>query len=157
MEAQQWCDNQANRQELAYILSRASYLNVPPSMLEGALMGKYKMGDGKPDIDDYTKAVQYWKTDRGSVSYPYKSLDLWFITESVRWGFLPATYLDNAKALIDKVNREDIWKQAAKEAGIPEIDIPTSTSRGVETFFDGKVFDPENPKAYLASLAIKKV
>jgi nitrate/nitrite transport system substrate-binding protein len=35
-------------------------------------------------------------------------------------------------------------------------DIPTSTSRGKETFFDGKVFDPENPAAYLKSLAIKR-
>jgi nitrate/nitrite transport system substrate-binding protein len=36
-------------------------------------------------------------------------------------------------------------------------DIPASTSRGLETFFDGKVFDPENPMAYLDSLAIKTV
>lgn len=158
MEAQQWCDTKGNRAELAQILSGASYFNVPATILEPAFMGKYKMGDGQPDIDDYSKAVQYWKTDKGSVSYPYKSLDLWFLTESVRWGFLPPSYLDdNAKALIDKVNREDIWKEAAKEAGISEADIPTTTSRGVEKFFDGKEFDPENPKAYLDSLAIKKI
>ena len=53
-------------------------------------------------------------------SYPFKSHDLWFITESVRWGFLPKETLANAKALIDKVNREDIWKEAAKEAGIAQ-------------------------------------
>lgn len=157
MEAQQWCDTQANRAELAQILSGANYFNVPATVLEPALMGKYKMGDGQPDIDDYNQAVKYWKTDKGSVSYPYKSLDLWFLTESVRWGFLPASYLDTAKTLIDKVNREDIWKEAAKEAGISEADIPTSTSRGVEKFFDGKEFNPENPKAYLNSLAIKKI
>lgn len=157
MEAQQWCDNQGNRAELAQILSGASYFNVPATVLEPALMGKYKMGDGQPDIDDYKLAVQYWKTDKGSVSFPYKSLDLWFITESVRWGFLPASDLDNAQALIDKVNRSDLWREAAKEAGIPEADIPSSDSRGLETFFDGKVFDPANPKAYLDSLAIKKV
>jgi nitrate/nitrite transport system substrate-binding protein len=34
-------------------------------------------------------------------------------------------------------------------------DIPSSDSRGKETFFDGVVFDPENPKAYLDSLKIK--
>ena len=38
---------------------------------------------------------------------------------------------------------------------MPPTDIPTSTSRGKETFFDGKVFDPEDPRAYLKSLAIK--
>jgi bicarbonate transport system substrate-binding protein len=157
MEAQQWCDTQSNRTELAQILSGANYFNVPATVLEPALMGKYKMGDGQPDIDDYNQAVKYWKTDKGSVSYPYKSLDLWFLTESVRWGFLPPSYLDTAKTLIDKVNREDLWKEAAKEAGIPDADIPTNTSRGVEKFFDGKEFDPENPKAYLDSLAIKKI
>ena len=54
-----------------------------------------------------------------------------------------------------KVNREDLWKDAAKALGV--TDLPASTSRGKETFFDGKVFDPENPAAYLKSLSIKRV
>ena len=157
MDAQQWCDKPENRKELAQIVAKASYFNVPAATLEPMFMGKYIMGDGQPDIDDFNMAVRYWKTDKGSVSYPYKSLDLWFLTESVRWGFLPKTYLESSKNLIDKVNRSDLWKEAAKEAGIPETDIPTGDSRGVEKFFDGKVFDPANPKAYLDSLAIKKV
>ena len=157
MDAQQWCDKPENRKELAQIVAKASYFNVPAATLEPMFMGKYIMGDGQPDIDDFNMAVRYWKTDKGSVSYPYKSLDLWFLTESVRWGFLPKTYLETSKNLIDKVNRSDLWKEAAKEAGIPESEIPTGDSRGVEKFFDGKVFDPANPKAYLDSLAIKKV
>jgi bicarbonate transport system substrate-binding protein len=155
MEAQQWCDKQENRKELAQIVAKASYFNVPAATLEPMFMGKYVMGDGQPDIDDFNMAVRYWKTDKGVISYPYKSLDLWFLTESVRWGFLPKTYLEGSKNLIDKVNRSDIWKEAAKEAGIPAADIPTGDSRGVEKFFDGKVFDPANPQAYLNSLAIK--
>ena len=59
--------------------------------------------------------------------------------------------------MVDKVNREDLWRDAAKSLGVAAADIPTSTSRGKETFFDGKVFDPENPSAYLKSLAIKRV
>jgi len=156
MEAQQWCDNFDNRKEMSEILSRREYFGVPINVLEGPFMGKYDMGDGRK-IDDKLKAAYYWKDAKGSVSYPYKSHDLWFLTESVRWGFLPLATLDTAKALIDKVNREDIWKEAAKEAGIAAIDIPTSTSRGIEKFFDGIEFDPENPKAYLQSLKIKKV
>jgi len=157
MEAQQWCDKQENRKELAQIVAKASYFNVPAETLEPMFMGNYVMGDGQPEIKDFNQAVRYWKTEKGSVSYPYKSLDLWFLTESVRWGFLPKTYLETSKNLIDKVNRSDLWKEAAQEAGIPAADIPTGDSRGVEKFFDGKVFDPENPKAYLDSLAIKKV
>ena len=41
--------------------------------------------------------------------------------------------------------------------GVAAADIPESKSRGKETFFDGKVFDPENPAAYLKSLSIKRV
>jgi nitrate/nitrite transport system substrate-binding protein len=42
-------------------------------------------------------------------------------------------------------------------AGVKPAETPSGTSRGRETFFDGKVFDPENPAAYLASLTIKKL
>lgn len=156
MEAQQWLDNFDNREAAAQILGGRSYFNLPAEILAEPFQGKYEMGDGRT-IDDKSLAVYYWKDEKGSVSYPYKSHDLWFLTESVRWGFLPPDTLTKAKAIIDKVNREDIWKEAAKEAGIAAADIPTSTSRGVETFFDGIKFDPENPTAYLKSLKIKKV
>jgi bicarbonate transport system substrate-binding protein len=158
MEAQQWCDVEANRPEMAKILSSASYFNVPVAVLEPMLKGTYIMGDNQPEIKDFQKAAMYWKSPRGSVSFPYKSLDLWFLTESVRWGFLPLSTLDNnAKALIDKVNRSDIWREVAKEVNIPAADIPSSDSRGVEKFFDGKEFNPDNPRAYLDSLKIKKI
>jgi len=156
MEAQQWCDDFNNRPEMARILSGREYYNVPEQVLLEPYMGKYTMGDGRT-IDDKSMAALYWKDEKGSVSYPYKSHDLWFLTESVRWGFLPPDTLDNAKTMIDKVNREDLWREAAKELNVAAADIPTSTSRGVETFFDGIKFDPENPKAYLKSLKIKKV
>ncbi len=161
MEAQQWLDNFDNRKEAAQILAGRNYFNLSsPEILADPYQGKYDMGDGRK-IDDKSMAAYYWKDEKGSVSYPYKSHDLWFITENVRWGFLPKDYLDNnaakAKELINKVNREDIWKEAAKEAGINAADIPTNTSRGVEEFFDGIKFDPEKPEEYLNSLKIKKV
>ncbi len=154
MEAQQWCDNFDNRKELVQIVSSKNYFDVPVEVLEEPMMGKYDMGDGRI-IDDKSMAPLYWKDAKGNVSYPYQSHDLWFITESVRWGFLPKESLANAKDWIKKVNREDLWREAAKEAGFT-ADIPPSTSRGVEEFFDGIKFDPENPQAYLDSLKIKK-
>jgi bicarbonate transport system substrate-binding protein len=156
MEAQQWCDDPKNRAELVQIVSGRNYFNVPAKILEPPYAGKYEMGDGKPAIDDFKKGPLYWKGDRGSISYPYKSHDLWFLTESLRWGFHQGklTDIDMAKKLIDKVNREDLWREAAKEAGFS--DIPTETSRGVETFFDGTKFDPADPSAYLKSVKIKR-
>ncbi|HIK13054.1 MAG TPA: ABC transporter substrate-binding protein [Oscillatoriaceae cyanobacterium M33_DOE_052] len=157
MEAQQWCDQPENREELAAIVSKGSYFNVPATVLASPYKGEYKMGDNKPDISDKNLGTLYWKDGAGNVSYPYKSHDLWFMTESVRWGFLPPDTLANAQTIIDKVNREDLWREAAKEIGIAAADIPTSTSRGIEKFFDGHQFDPANPQAYLNSLAIKRI
>ena len=72
---------------------------------------------------------------------------------------LAAEFLRNlgtadTEALV-KASAEDLWRAAAKELGVAAKDIPASTSRGVEKFFDGKVFDPANPKKYLESLEIK--
>ncbi|BAZ43600.1 bicarbonate transport system substrate-binding protein [Chondrocystis sp. NIES-4102] len=155
MEAQQWCDKPENRPELIKILARRSYFNIVGELIEPPYKGNYKMGDNKPEIKDFKMGPLYWQDDLGSVSYPYKSHDLWFLTESVRWDFLPQDTLDNAQELIAKVNREDIWLEAAREANFSNL--PTSSSRGVEKFFDGIEFNPENPAAYLNSLAIKKV
>ena len=41
--------------------------------------------------------------------------------------------------------------------GVAAADIPATKSRGKETFFDGKVFDPADPAAYLSSLGIKRI
>ncbi|MDF0555682.1 CmpA/NrtA family ABC transporter substrate-binding protein [Kamptonema sp. UHCC 0994] len=157
IEAQQWCDKPENRAELVTIVSSKNFFDVPPEVLIPPYSGKYLMGDNKPEIDDFKMSPLYWNDGIGNVSYPYKSHDLWFLTESVRWGFLPTTTLTDSKAIIDKVNREDIWKKAAKLAGVAEADIPASTSRGVEKFFDGKEFNPDKPEDYINSLAIKKV
>ena len=154
MEAQQWCDNFDNRKELVQLVASKNYFDVPIEILSDTMLGKYDMGDGRI-IDDKSMAPLYWKDAKGNVSYPYQSHDLWFLTESVRWGFLPKDSLATAKDWIKRVNREDLWREAAKEAGFP--DIPPSTSRGIEEFFDGTKFDPENPQAYLDSLKIKKV
>ncbi|MBF2057091.1 MAG: ABC transporter substrate-binding protein [Cyanobacterium sp. T60_A2020_053] len=158
MEAQQWCDDVNNQTELISILAQKIYFDVPVDILKPPFNGNYAMGDGQASINDLTMRPLYWKDDLGSVSYPYKSHDLWFLTETLRWGFHRAKLNDfeQIKQLIDRVNREDLWREAATEAGF-NSDIPAGTSRGIETFFDGKIFDPENPQAYLDSLTIKNI
>lgn len=149
MEAQQWADSMDNKEEMAAILGKRQWFNVPPKDVLGRLKGTINYGNGRL-LENTGLEMKFWKEH---ASYPFKSHDAWFLTENVRWGYLPAE--TNIMALVDKVNREDLWRAAAKELGVSAADIPESTSRGPETFFDGKVFDPENPQAYLASLAIK--
>ncbi len=157
MEAQQWCDDPANREELVRICASRTYFNVPVNVLTPPFEGAYTMGDGKDSFNDFNAGPLYWRDPRGSVSYPYQSHDLWFLTETLRWGFhrngIPD--LDVAQQLADQVNREDLWREAAQALGVDAADIPSDTSRGVETFFDGTQFDPANPQAYLDSLDIK--
>jgi nitrate/nitrite transport system substrate-binding protein len=151
MEAQQWCEKQENKQELAEIVGKRQWFNVPVPDIIGRLKGDVNYGNGRLEKGT-TQYMKFWSEH---ASYPFKSHDLWFVTEDIRWGkFEPTT---DSKALVDKVNREDLWREAAKALAVPASDIPPTSSRGKETFFDGKVFDPENPAAYLKSLSIKRV
>ncbi len=148
MEAAQWADDMANKEELSQILGKRGWFNVPPADVLGRLKGDINYGNGRVATATGLE-MKFWKDH---ASYPFKSHDAWFLTEDIRWGYLPAE--TDVKALVDQVNREDLWRDAAKTLGVAAADIPASSSRGPETFFDGKVFDPENPSAYLESLAI---
>ncbi len=149
MEAQMYCEKKENREEVAKICSDRKWIGAPFNDVVDRLKGNFDYGTGRV-VQDSPEQMRYWKD---FASYPFKSHDLWFLTEDIRWGYLPAA--TDTKALIDKVNREDLWRKAATALNVPAAEIPASTSRGVEKFFDGKVFDPENPKAYLDSLTIK--
>ncbi|MFN7166003.1 MAG: CmpA/NrtA family ABC transporter substrate-binding protein [Pannonibacter sp.] len=149
MEAQIWADSMENKEEMAEILGKRQWFNVPAKDVLGRLKGTINYGNGKV-VENSGLEMKFWQ---GAASYPFKSHDTWFLTENIRWGkFAPDTDL---KALVNAVNREDIWRAAAAELGI--ADIPAGVSRGNEVFFDGKVFDPEDPAAYLASLAISRL
>ena len=150
IEAQRWCDVPANNAKLAEIVGGRDWLKVPVTDIQDRLLGNFTMGDGRVFKNAPFK-MKFWAAN---ASFPYKSHDLWFLTEDQRWGKLPANL--NKTAVVAKVNRADIWRKAATLAKVPPAQIPKSDSRGVEHFFDGKVFDPANPAAYLASLKIKK-
>jgi nitrate/nitrite transport system substrate-binding protein len=150
MEAQMWCEKPENKQELADIVSRRQWFNVPVSDITGRIKGEINYGNGRK-VTDPKLAMKFWGAN-GEASYPWKSLDTWFITENIRWGRLPAT--TNIKELVDKTNRSDLWSAAAKALGV--ANAPSGDSRGVETFFDGIKFDPADPIGYLKGLKIKR-
>jgi len=83
------------------------------------------------------------------VGFPYLSDGMWFLTQHKRWGLLKEhpDYLAVAK----KVNRIDIYKQAAAmtKTPLPKSDMRTSK------LIDGVVWDGKNPKVYAESFKIK--
>ncbi|WP_249977798.1 CmpA/NrtA family ABC transporter substrate-binding protein [Vreelandella olivaria] len=149
MEAQIYCDQPENREEVAQICSRRRWINAPVDDIIEHMRGNIDYGTGRV-VENSPHIMRFWNDH---ASYPFKSHDLWFLTENIRWGYMPQNL--DTQTLINQVNREDIWREAAQALGVASADIPDATSRGSETFFDGKVFDPENPQAYLDSLEIK--
>ena len=147
-EAQIWCQDPANLDEMCEIIAQDKYIKANVADIKPRLAGNVNYGDGR-DVKNSPYKMLFWDDN---ASFPFKSHDAWFVTEDMRWGYLPAN--TDINALVDKVNRADIWKEAATAIGRAK-DIPASDSRGKETFFDGVVFDPSNPKAYLDGLKIK--
>jgi len=151
IEAARWCDEPGNKAEMCAILGRRAWFNVPVADIIDRAKGDIDWGDGRK-VEGSPLLMKFFADH---ASYPFPSHDLWFLTEDIRWGVLPAE--TDTKTLIAAVNREGMWRRAAERAGVKPGETPNGTSRGRETFFDGKVFDPENPAAYLASLPIKKL
>ncbi len=146
-QAQKWADDPANTKELATILSQDKYVKATVEDLLPRLQGNVDYGDGRKVTNSPFKMLFF----KNNASFPYKSHDTWFVTEDIRWGYLPKG--TNIKGLVARVNRSDLWRLAAKENGYKEI--PSGDSRGVEVFFDGVKFDASNPQAYLKGLKIK--
>ncbi|MCT7976243.1 CmpA/NrtA family ABC transporter substrate-binding protein [Laspinema olomoucense] len=150
LEAQIWCSQPENVEEMCQILSRRSWFNVPFEDIIDRSRGIYN--DGIREPKEQPQLMQkYWLDN---ASYPFKSHELWFLTENIRWGYLPPDA--DIQGMVNRVNRDDLWQEAADAIGQGSM-IPKSSSRGPETFFDGKVFDPEKPLDYLKSLEITRI
>jgi nitrate/nitrite transport system substrate-binding protein len=152
MEAQQWCEKMENRAEVAAVCAEKQWINCPVEDVTDRMEDKFDYGIPGKVVDHSPYIMRYWADQ---ASYPFQSHDLWFITEDMRWGKYEAGF--DAKSIIGKVNREDLWREAAKSLSVAASDIPATKSRGQETFFDGKIFDPDNTAAYLKSLSIKRM
>lgn len=145
LEASRYIDATKNRSEVAKLISGKAYVNAPEEVIEGRFLGHYDNGIGKKWEDpNYMKFF-----DDGKVSFPYLSDGMWFLTQHKRWGLLKSDpdYLAVAK----KVNRIDIYTEAAKALGIA---VPTDVMR-TSKLIDGVVWDGKDPKAYANSFKIK--
>ena len=114
MEAQQWCEKPENRDEVAAICAKRQWINCPVEDVTDRMKGKFDYGIPGKVVENSPHIMRYWSD---FASYPFQSHDLWFLTEDIRWGkFEPDV---DTKALIKKVNREDLWREAAKELSVP--------------------------------------
>ena len=108
------------------------------------MLGRYQNGLGK-SWDDKNHMKFF---NDGAVNFPYLSDGMWFMTQHRRWGLLKEDpdYLAVAK----KVNRIDIYKQAAEAVG---VGLPKSDMRS-HKLIDGVAWDGKDPRKYAASFKI---
>lgn len=144
LEACRYIDATANRPAVATLIADKDYVNAPEEVIAGRFLGHYDNGIGKQWKDpDYMKFF-----NDGKVNFPYLSDGMWFLTQHRRWGLLKTDpdYL----AVAGKVNRVDIYTEAANALGISLPKDPMRTSK----LMDDVVWDGRNPKAYAKAFEI---
>ena len=111
MEAQQWCEAMENKDEMAAIIGKRQWINVPVADILGRLKGDINYGNGRVanGTDLYMK---FWT---GDASYPVQEPRRVVPRREHPLGQVrrrPPT----SRRWSTKVNREDLWREAAKDA-----------------------------------------
>ncbi|MET0372602.1 MAG: CmpA/NrtA family ABC transporter substrate-binding protein [Sphingobium sp.] len=159
-----WCDDPANREELAQLLSGPRYVDQPIEVIERALAGRIvaRLDDAPVDSPDFMLF------GREATSFPWRSQALWIYSQLVRWGMVAHTADTAARA--GAVFRPDVFRRALADSQVPmpgasmklegAVDLPLAVGSrrgeltlGPDRFFDGRIFDPERIDEFLAGFS----
>jgi nitrate/nitrite transport system substrate-binding protein len=137
-----WIDKLENRKRMADVVSQATYINCPPEIILGRLMGKYEYGEGRQKQDP-----NYMVFSDRECNFPQKTFGLWWLSQFRRWGMVKSA--PDYQGVVNKVLRQDIYLEAMKDMGV------TTKFKDMQkqTLFDG-VFDPVDPEKYALSFAV---
>lgn len=158
-----WCDVAANHAELARLLAEPGHIGQPAEVILAALSRRPGSLAG-----GVASGPSFLAFSANEATYPRRSHAAWFYAQMVRWGQVRLDQALAAKAT--SVYRSDIYREALAPLDIP---LPAddrniedqrrvqrrSTSRhdaiqlGIDTFFDGRTFDPANIDGYLRQFA----
>jgi NitT/TauT family transport system ATP-binding protein len=153
----------ANWEANAAILARPEYIGADPKLILHAISDRLVLRqDGEPvHFSDFM--FQY----REAANFPWVSQAQWLYTQMVRWDRLEFSATDAAAA--GHVFRPDVYRSALKGTGdtLPgasskvegSLARPTAVTAqqgnmilSQNSFFDGRVFDPDDLEGYLAGL-----
>jgi nitrate/nitrite transport system substrate-binding protein len=162
IEACRYCDDPANRAEVAEIISERSFTGASPKFIEPGLVGNYDFGgfDGKSrkmriaDSTIFFKLPEDLPHPAGDHStFLWQSQSLWLMTQAARWGQISEIPAD-AEAKARTAWRTDLYREIAGEMGIdcPAEDYKVEPG---EVFIDGIAFDPSDPVGYLNGFEIR--
>jgi len=159
--AARWCDDPANREELAALLARPAYVGEPAELIEAGLAGQVLPRAHVPAVEQ----PDFLLFHREATAFPWRSQALWIYSQLVRWKQVEPSA--EAEAAAGAVFRPDVYRRALGASGeaMPgasmklegAVSAPTGVGAhrgaltlGPDRFFDGRVFDPERLDAYLA-------
>ena len=158
--AARWCQDPANRGELAALMAQPSFLGLSPALQMPILTGHLALGGGAElTVEDFF--LPFGK----AANFPWKSHALWFYTQMVRWGQVKHSAAH--MALARDTYRPDLYRAALKPLGValpganakvegaltaatPVGSAGASLVLGPDGFFDGRIFDPDRIDDYLA-------
>ena len=146
IEAGKWIDaGLQNKNKMAETVADKSYVNTSVDVINQRILGRYQNGLGKT-WDDPNHMKFY---NEGTVSMPYLSDGMWFLTQHKRWGLIKdhPDYLGIAK----QINQIDLYKEAAAAAKAP---VPKDLMR-TSKLIDSVVWDGKDPKKYADSFKVK--
>lgn len=138
LEASRFVDTAANRSAVARTIADSAFVDTDVETIEPRFTGTYDDGRGRTWRDRH--AVTFFGD--GEVTFPWLSDGMWFLTQHRRWGLLKTEpdYL----AIASKVNRIDLYREAATQLGISVPAQPMRTS----TLMDGTVWNGADPVRY---------
>ena len=163
LKAAVWADAPENRAEMAAILARMIYVDVPEDVVRLSLVGSPPYAPGEAG----SASLDYLVYHRYAASFPWRSHAIWFLSQMVRWGQAPRN-ADFAAAA--QVYRPDLYRIAARQLNQPAplvdlkregehdrpwtLDAATSPiAMAADSFLDGAVFDPTCPVEYIDGFA----
>jgi nitrate/nitrite transport system substrate-binding protein len=138
LKAGKWLDDLANRKKAAETIGSASYVNAPPSEIEGRLLGQYDLGAGigpKTYTDDY---MTFYRG--GLVNAPRRSYAMWFMAQYRRFGLLKSD--PPFQELADQLILRDLYEKVAAREKVP---VPDDDMSPLTIKLDNTTFDPKKP------------
>ena len=157
-----WCDDPANHEALAHLLSQPHFVDQPADLILRALSGRITARPDMPPLD----MPDFMLFSREATPFPWRSQALWLYSQLARWKMVDHTPENAARA--GSVFRPDIFRRALAESNVP---IPGASMKvegavasplavgskrgeltlGPDRFFDGRTFDPEHIEDFLKS------
>ena len=146
LEACEYCDDRRNREEVLQLICQEQYIGADPKDIRPGFLDPYNSGtEAQPEMLYNFNQFYVDKTN-----CPDRLEMVWVMAQMARWGLIP--FPKNWVEVVDRVLRPDVFGQAVRELGLPDI----ARARRTIELFDGTVFNLDDPIDYLENVKIKR-